>query len=558
MSARTTTPKTAVGRSVPGMDPALAEDVGPFHARYRAEGHWDGARLGAMVEHHARLKPDAEAVVDFEGARRMTFGELDRVTNRFAHFLAASGVEQGDIIAVQLPNWIETAVIAVGANKAGVAVNPMLTVYRAKELRYMLELTRAKAIFTPVTYRGFSHRALAADIARDIGHPLDAVAIEAPDSGPAGSAWLRSLERFPDHPVPRDPKPSSVTVILFTSGTEAAPKAIMHTEETLNSNIRAVWRGFGMGDSEIVWMPSPVGHSSGFSYGIRIGLFHGAKIVLQDRWSPEEAVALIERERPTYTLAATVFLTDILREVRSRKVDLSSLRIFGCGGAPIPSHVVIEAAERGINCLRLYGQTEVVVATMNTPESPLKKRIDTDGATVPGMTCDIRDDEGRPLPRGTEGELWVTGPGMSLGYYKDAERTRTKFKRGWVQTGDIAVMDQDGYVAIVGRKSEIIIRGGMNITPREIEDEITKLPGVIAVAVIGLPDDRLGEICCACVVEDGSGRVTLEAIVAALRATGMATYKLPQRLEFVPELPTTASGKIQRHKLVAALAPATR
>ncbi len=544
-------------RVVPAMDPALADDVGPFHARYRAEGHWDDMRLGTRVQHYARLIPEAEAVVDLLGQRRINFGDFDRLTNRFAHFLAQSGIEEGDIVSMQLPNWLEAVVIFVGANKAGVVVNPILPVYRAKEIRYILELTRARAIFTPDEYRGFSHKALAAEIARDIGHDLMPVSIPTPMPGAGGSAWLDTLRHYPDAPIGRAPKASAVSNIQFTSGTEAAPKAIMHSEESLNSNTRALWRAFGMGEGEdeIVWMPSPVGHDTGLNYGVRIALIHGSKVVLQDRWNAEDAAAIIEKEKPTYTLAATVFLTDLLQECRKRPVDASSLRIFGCGGAPIPSHVVTEAASRGINCLRLYGQTEVLVATTNAPASPPQKLIDTDGATLPGMTCDIRDNDGKSVPRGAEGELWVTGPGMSLGYYKDAARTRAKFKGGWVQTGDIAVMDTDGYVTIVGRRSEIIIRGGANITPREVEDEITKLPGVAEVAVIGLPDTRLGEICCACVVADGRTTVTLEAIVAALKAGGMAAYKLPERLELMPALPRNASGKVVRPKLVAALAP---
>ena len=540
-------------RVLPAMDPALADDVGPFHARYRAEGHWDDMRLGARVTHYAHRTPKAEAVVDLLGARRINFGDFDHLTNRFAHFLAQSGIEEGDIISMQLPNWMEAAVVSVGANKAGVVVNPMLPIYRAKEIRYILEMTHARAIITPDEYRGFSHKSLAAEIARDIGHDLMPVTIATPT--PGGSAWLDALSRYPDTPIDRAPKASAVSLIQFTSGTEAAPKAIMHSEEPVNSNTRALWRALGMGEGEdeIVWMPSPIGHDTGLNYGIRIALIHGSKVVLQDRWNAVDAVTLIEKERPTYTLAATVFLTDLLQECRKRPVDASSVRIFGCGGAPIPSHVVTEAASRGINCIRLYGQTEVLVATTNTPASPLQKRIETDGTTLPGMTCDIRDNDGKSVPRGTEGELWVTGPGMSLGYYKDAARTRAKFKGGWVQTGDMAVMDADGYVTIVGRKSEIIIRGGANITPREIEDEIAKLPGVAEVAVIGLPDARLGEMCCACIVANGTAPVTLESLVAALRAKGMAPYKLPERLELMESLPRNSSGKVLRPKLVAAL-----
>ncbi|MBM3542168.1 MAG: AMP-binding protein, partial [Alphaproteobacteria bacterium] len=186
----------AMTRVVPAMDPALADDVGPFHARYRAEGHWDDMRLGTRVTQYAHRTPKAEAVVDLLGARRINFGDFDRLTNRFAHFLARSGIEEGDVISMQLPNWMEAAVISVGANKAGVVVNPMLPIYRAKEIRYILEMTRARAIFTPDEYRGFSHKTLAAEIARDIGHDLMPVTIATPAPGAGGSAWLDTLSRY--------------------------------------------------------------------------------------------------------------------------------------------------------------------------------------------------------------------------------------------------------------------------------------------------------------------------------------------------------------------------
>ena len=535
------------------MDPSLADEIAPRRAFFVSEGLWTEERLGARVSAHAVQKPDAEAVVDRKGLRRVSFSALDQLSNRFANWLAEAGIGEGDIIAVQLPNCLEAVVIAIGANKAGVAVAPMLTVYRANELRHNLGLTAAKAIFCPDTYRGFSHRELAANVATELAHELRSVIVDVTDDDADGpSAWLDTLtDGWLDTSCKCSPPASGVSVILFTSGTEGKPKAVMHTEQTLNSNVRAVWRSFEMGDAEVVWMPSPVGHSSGFGYGIRIALLHGASLVLQDRWDPQEAVRLIQRERPTYTLAATVFLTDILRVAETGAADLSSLRVFGCGGAPVPAEVVTAAAKQGINVLRLYGQSETQVNTMNRPSSPLQKRIDTDGKAVDGFCIEIRDANGVALPPGSEGELCVTGPGMSVGYYQDKKRTLAKFRAGWAHTADLAVMDADGYVTIIGRQSDIIIRGGLNIAPREIEEEIERLEDVAKVVVVGLPHQRLGEYCCACVVPENSAKPTLEKICTHLKTAGFAAYKLPERLELLDELPSTASGKIQRHRLVA-------
>ena len=537
------------------MDPALADQIAPRRTWFVEQGFWTGERLGSRVAEHASTKPDAEAVVDRKGTRRISFAELDQLSNRFANWLVASGISPGDLIAVQLPNCIEAVVIAIGANKAGVAVAPMLTVYRANELMHNLGLTEAKALFVPDVYRGFSHSDLASRIASDLSHDLLPVVIDVTDNDEQGpNAWLDRLGEWPDTLCGRTPDAADVSVVLFTSGTEGKPKAVMHTEQTLNSNVRGVWRLFEMGNDETVWMPSPVGHSSGFGYGIRIALLHGATLVLQDRWDPLEAVKIVEQERPTYTLAATVFLTDILEVAQQRASDLSSLRVFGCGGAPVPAEVVTAAADQGIKVLRLYGQSETQVNTLNRPSSPLRKQIDTDGKATEGFAIEIRDDNGAVLPAGVEGELCVTGPGMSVGYYKDPERTRQKFRDGWAHTADVAIMDEDGYVTIIGRQSDIIIRGGLNIAPREIEETIEQLEGVSKIVIIGLPHRRLGEYACACVVASETGAPSLKAICAHLKANGYAAYKLPERLEVLDELPATASGKIQRHKLVAAFA----
>ena len=368
------------------------------------------------------------------------------------------------------------------------------------------------------------------------------------------SEWLGSLDQWSDAPCGRSRSAVDVSVVLFTSGTTSTPKAVMHTEQTLNSNIRAGWEGFEMGADEVCWMPSPVGHSTGYAWGIRFALQHGAKLILQDRWSPEEGVATVEREKPTYTLSATIFLTDMLFSCGTeRAVDLSSLRIFGCGGAPVPADVVSAAADNGISVLRLYGQTETEIATMNRPSSPLEKLINTDGAPLDGFKIEIRDDNGAALSPGVEGELCVTGPGVSVGYFRLPEQTKEKFRSGWVYTGDLAVMDEDGYITIVGRKSEIIIRGGLNITPREIEEAAKSIKGVGEIAVVGLPHARLGEQCCACIIPEEGAELSLEMICAALKKNGMASYKLPERLELFEEFPMTASGKVQRRKLVTTL-----
>jgi acyl-CoA synthetase (AMP-forming)/AMP-acid ligase II len=295
----------------------------------------------------------------------------------------------------------------------------------------------------------------------------------------------------------------------------------------------------------VVWMPSPIGHSTGFNYGVRMALYHRLPLLLQDRWDGEDALALVNREGGSYTLAATTFLQDLTEAARRAGARVESLRCFGCGGAPVPPELVDAAGKVGIGVLRLYGSTEVLVGTWNRPSSTPRQRRLTDGVPMSHVEVSIRDDQGAPVDQGTPGELYVRGPNTCVGFFDDPERTSVTFdEEGWVRSGDLCTLDDEGYLTVVGRKKEIIIRGGLNIAPREIEDLLVGFAEVERAAVVGLPDERLGERMCACVVA---------TTVERLRAAGLATYKLPERLEVLDALPATASGKIQKHEIVRAL-----
>ena len=331
--------------------------------------------------------------------------------------------------------------------------------------------------------------------------------------------------------------------LIFTSGTEAAPKAIMHTEQTTNFSARVAFSDLGMGDGDVVWMPSPIGHSTGFNYGVRFALYHGLPLVLQDRWDPAVGYDLISEEGASYTLASTTFLQDLVGEAERRGGALPTMQRFGCGGSPVPPELVRRAQARGIGVLRLYGSTEVLVATWNRPGSPAAKKVSTDGIAMSDVEVEVRGD----------GEIFTRGPNTCVGFYRDPSRTAATFEDGWARSGDLATIDDDGYLTVVGRKKEIIIRGGMNITPREIEELLLGFPEVDRAAVVGLPDDRLGERVCACVVLQPGCTLSLPVAVERLRGIGLATYKLPERLVVLDALPTTASGKVQKFEIVNAL-----
>ena len=505
---------------------------------YLRTGLWDESTLPQQVALHAFEWPEAVAVIDEFGEH--TYEELVADAASVAAAFAAAGVSKGSVVSVQLPNRYETVVIAVATLSLGAVVNPLLPNYRLRELAHVFRTVTPRVVCTPVEYRGFDHCSLIDEVVEETG--VDVVHVVVGDEPTAGRTRFADLIGRASTPLGSG-RADAVSEVIFTSGTEAQPKAIMHTEQTANFSVRVAYTDLGMNRSDVVWMPSPIGHSTGFNYGVRFALYHGLPLVLQDRWDGSAAAALVAAHHCSYTLAATTFLQDLIAAASAAGTSLDSLRYFGCGGAPVPAHLVDLAAAHGVQVLRLYGSTEVLVGSWNRPWSTIEQRRNTDGLPMSDVEIVVRD-----------GELWTRGPNTCVGFFADPTRTAETFDAdGWVRSGDLVTIDDDGYVTVVGRKKEIIIRGGMNIAPREIEELIVAFPEVERAAVVGLPDERLGETMCACVVLTPGASIDLDTVVSRLRAGGLATFKLPQRLEVLDALPTTASGKIQKHEIVRAL-----
>jgi acyl-coenzyme A synthetase/AMP-(fatty) acid ligase len=522
---------------------------------YLSKRLWTEETLAEMVADHAARKGSAVAVVDRLGQRRVAYSELDHDASRVGAYLAGMGVEPGDVVAVQLPNCYEAVAIAIGVLRVGAVINPMLPVYRSKELRHMLVVGQAKVLFTPAIYRGFDFIAMVEQLRADI--PTLGAHVVLDGNGGHSIGLDEALRTAPIGGDRTRVAAADVSELIFTSGTEADPKAILHTEQTTNFSVRAAYSSLRMTDRDVVWMPSPIGHSTGFNYGVRMALYHGLKLVLQDRWDGNEAADLIEAEGCSYTLAATTFLRDLVDACKERPRRVASMHRFGSGGAPVPPELVASAAEHEITVLRLYGSTEVLVGSWNRPESPIQKRVDTDGLPIDGVEIAIRDEDGGDVTRGA-GEIFVRGPNTSVGFLEDPDRMAATFDSDdWVKSGDLGVVDAEGYLTVVGRKKEIIIRGGLNVAPREVEEVLLRLPSVAAVAVVGLPNERLGEIGCACVVLQGTARLTFDEMIEFLRKSGLAVYKWPEQLEIVTEIPMTLTGKIRKHMLVAQLTQRT-
>lgn len=517
---------------------------------YEVGNLWDDSTLPNQVAEWAQVRGDAIAVVDANGERRRSYAQLQLDTMRLSAALAEQGIGLGDVVSVQLPNRYEAAVAALAVLSRGAVLNPLLPNYRARELCHVWSRARPQAIITPDQYRGFDHVELVAEVGAATGHSPWHVVVG--DTG--GDTQLAEILASKQHADRVARAAGDVSELIFTSGTEAEPKAILHSEQTANFSVRVAFEDLGMSGDDVVWMPSPVGHSTGFNYGLRFALYHGLALVLQDEWDAEAAADLVAREGCTYTLAATTFLQDLLHAAERKPERTSSLRRFGCGGAPVPPELVETAEDLGICVLRLYGSTEVLVGTWNRPDAPLEKRMHTDGRAMENVEVACVREDGTPCEVDEPGEIITRGPNTSIGLFEDPERSAAIFDtEGWVRSGDQGTLDPDGYLRVVGRLKEIIIRGGLNIAPREIEDLLMRLPEVERAAVVGVPDPRLGERSCACLVLRGDARLTLPEICNRLLADGLAKYKLPERVEVLDALPQTASGKIQKHRILEQL-----
>ena len=513
--------------------------------RYREQGLWTGETLASRVRDHAASTPATVAVVDQLGERSRTYAHLAQDAATVARRLADHGVTTGRVVSLQLPNCYEAVVCAVAIQSLGAVINPLLPDYRARELVHVFQTARPAVVITPAEHRGWDFISMIAEVRARSGVTFAHVV-----NGAGGDDSLPEILRDRVD-TSLGAVRSEVSELIFTSGTEAQPKAIMHTEANTNLAVTTLFSDLGVAPEQVVWMPSPVGHSTGFNYGVRAALHQGRTLVLQDRWNAIDAVKLVQRFGCSYTLAATTFLRDLVEECERSGVRLPSLTHFGCGGAPVPPALVERAEAVGITVLRLYGSTEVLCATWNRPADPLSKRMHTDGRALSHTEIEIRDDNGIRQPVGEPGELCIRGPQSSVGFFEDPERTAaTYLPDGWVRSGDLAELDVDGHITIVGRKKEILIRGGVNIAPREIEDMLTTFPEVARAAVVGIPDDRLGERMCAVLLLRTGATLDLATVVDRLRESGLATYKLPQLLRIVDDFPMTPSGKVQKHEIV--------
>ncbi|EEY5037146.1 cyclohexanecarboxylate-CoA ligase [Escherichia coli] len=519
-------------------------------AAYRQQGLWGDASLADYWQQTARAMPDKIAVVDNHGAS-YTYSALDHAASCLANWMLAKGIESGDRIAFQLPGWCEFTVIYLACLKIGAVSVPLLPSWREAELVWVLNKCQAKMFFAPTLFKQTRPVDLILPLQNQLPQLQQLVGVD--KLAPATSA-LSLSQIIADN----TPLTTAITVhgdelaaVLFTSGTEGLPKGVMLTHNNILASERAYCARLNLTWQDVFMMPAPLGHATGFLHGVTAPFLIGARSVLLDIFTPDACLALLEQQRCTCMLGATPFVYDLLNLLEKQPADLSALRFFLCGGTTIPKKVARECQQRGIKLLSVYGSTESSPHAVVNLDDPLSRFMHTDGYAAAGVEIKVVDDARKTLPPGCEGEEASRGPNVFMGYFDEPELTaRALDEEGWYYSGDLCCMDEAGYIKITGRKKDIIVRGGENISSREVEDILLQHPKIHDVCVVAMPDERLGERSCAYVVLKAPHHsLSLEEVVAFFSRKRVAKYKYPEHIVVIEKLPRTASGKIQKFLL---------
>jgi cyclohexanecarboxylate-CoA ligase len=461
---------------------------------------------------------------------------------------------------VQLPNWTEFAVITAALSRLGSIMVPVMPIYRSDDVRFVVETAEAKAAFTPGVFRGFDHARMFADLAA-AGTGLQTVIAVRSEAVPDGALAFGDLlagsgggEDLPASGIgPDDP-----FAVVFSSGTTSRPKGCLHTFNTYCASARLMGEAYHYTDADVQFGPSPVTHSTGLVTSILMPLVHGAGSHLMDIWEPREGLERIAKFRCTASVTATTFLQTLLTVYDPDQHDASSLRFWTSAGAPIPGAFVAEAQRTlpRMKVLSLYGRSENLCTTLCSIDDDPERSVTSDGRAASGQDVRVVDGHGNEVPRGTEGDIAFRGASNLLEYIGQPAATAEMFTAdGFSKSGDLGVMDADGYVRVTGRLKDIVIRGGLNISVRQVEDLLIAHPAVSAVAAVGMPDAVLGErVCCYLVPAPGAAPLTVADMREYLLGAGLAIQKVPERVEVVTGLPTTATGKIQKNLLRADIA----
>ena len=522
------------------MPPTLAQ-------QYVDTGWWTDDTLGAMVAHSLAENPTVTVNI-WSRTRgwRGTYADIDAEARRLVTLLTDAGVESDAVVAFQLPNWREAVVAFTALAMGGYVLVPIVHIYGRKEVAFILEQSGAVAYISPASFGHVDYLEIV-DQSAPSGLRLHVVvADEDPHPAPAGVTrvrWDVLSELEPVDELP-DVEATSVAVLAYTSGTTSDPKGVIHDHHTILSELRHMEGWITPGRTNL--MGSPVTHATGMIGAVLGPIRAGADIHLIDRWDPGHALEVMLEAGIGGGTGASVFLATLFDHPDFTPAHAALMYRVGLGGAPVPIALAERAAAHGVTIIRAYGSTEHPSTTGSSFDDPAELRHRTDGPPLPGVEIRLVDDDNADVPVGTPGEILSRGPDLCLGY-TDAAQNVAFDDDGWYRTGDIGVLDEHGYLTITDRTKDIIIRGGENLSPAEVELALETLPGVAEVVVVAAPDARLGEHACAVIrMAPGFEPLQLSDLTAHLEATGLARQKWPEDLRIVTDFSRTASGKVRK------------
>ena len=515
---------------------------------WTAAGLWADHTLAHYVDRNADNSPSGLAVADEKTA--LTFAEARDLAWALADSFAALGLNDESTVTLQLPNVVESVLTYYALCRLGCVIVPRMMIYREAEVRDAINRTDTATFITVDHHRGFDHAMMAMDLIPACPS-LEQVIILG--QAPTGALELAGLIEAGSRYEGPAPDPDDDQIIIFTSGTTALPKGALHSFNSHSATARVLNEQIDLKPGDRCFMPSPIMHNTGLNAGVISPCVGGFGTVLQDKWDADRALSLVSRFNCTHTMGATPFATMMADAAEAGSYDIAAFRVFGCGGAPIPPSVVHRAEDTlEIKMLSIFGQSEFGVETMTKLTDSVERVASSDGCAVAANDVRILDDAGNELPRHEEGEICSWGPMVMLEYWQDPARTAEVFSDdGYFRSGDLGRMDDDGYIRVTGRKKELVNRGGVKIAPREIEDILVTHPEITDAAVIGIPDERLGEKVCAFIVPVEGTSPSFDTVTAHVRDQGVAVQKLPERVELIDELPRNATGKVEKFRLQA-------
>ncbi len=534
----------------------LIRDVGGWQRRWneavaqsaRAGGDWPDRTVADFARESAAARGGEIVIVD--GVHVMTRARVFDAATRLAAYFTALGLRPGDVISFQLPNWWECSVIDVAAALTGVVVNPIVPINRDSEVTYILNESATQLFLVPAVFRRFDYPAMFERIRPALRRLPQLVTVRGRAAGTDSFDDILAASE----PLTGGPRvdPDAVKLLMYTSGTTGRPKGVLHSHNSIHADGVKMKPAMGLRDGDRTLCPSPVTHISGYLWGLNMPWVGNLPAVLLDVWEPERAFDLIVEHQCAFSVGATPFLQDLMTVARRRQAQLPSMKSFMCGGASVPPALIYEAAERMPNCVpyRTFGATES--PTMCGPPAArddIALAAETDGRLLRAEVRIVDIVTGGLVEPGGEGEILVREPSMALGYARSEDNTEAYDEDGFFRMGDLGRIVHGDHIVCTGRKKDLIIRAGENISAREIEDVLYRSERIAEVAVVSMPSVRTGEAICAFVVPRPGAAVTLEDVTVLIRDAHLARQKTPEHVEIVPELPKTSSGKVRKDLL---------